>query len=37
MTLDEYQKRARVTVLPTADNIPYVTLGLTNEAGEVAG
>ena len=37
MTLDEYQKKALVTLLPSANNIPYVTLGLTNEAGEVAG
>jgi NTP pyrophosphatase (non-canonical NTP hydrolase) len=37
MTFDEYQKKALTTLLPSANNIPYVTLGLTNEAGEVAG
>ena len=37
MTLDEYQKKALTTLLDSANNIPYVTLGLANEAGEVAG
>ena len=37
MTFDEYQKRAAATLLPAANNIVYVTLGLTNESGEVAG
>lgn len=37
MTFDEYQKKALATLLPSANNIPYVALGLTNEAGEVAG
>jgi len=37
MTLDEYQKMALATVLDSANNLPYATLGLTNEAGEVAG
>jgi len=37
MTFDDYQKKALSTLLPSANNIPYVTLGLTNEAGEVAG
>ena len=37
MNMDEYQKKASATMLPTADNIYYVTLGLANEAGEVAG
>lgn len=37
MKFDDYQKQARSTMLPTADNIFYVTLGLANEAGEVAG
>lgn len=37
MTFDDYQKQALATLLPSANNIPYVALGLTNEAGEVAG
>jgi NTP pyrophosphatase (non-canonical NTP hydrolase) len=37
MTFDEYQKKALKTLLPSSNNIPYVALGLTNEAGEVAG
>lgn len=37
MTFDEYQTEAQKTVLPTANNLMYATLGLTNEAGEVAG
>lgn len=37
MTFDEYQKKALTTLLPSSNNIPYVVLGLTNEAGEVAG
>jgi NTP pyrophosphatase (non-canonical NTP hydrolase) len=37
MTFDDYQKRALATLLPSSNNIPYVVLGLTNEAGEVAG
>ncbi len=37
MTFDDYQKQALATLLPSADNIPYIALGLTNEAGEVAG
>lgn len=37
MTFDDYQKKALTTLLPSANNIPYVALGLTNEAGEVAG
>lgn len=37
MTFDDYQKKALATLLPSANNIPYVALGLTNEAGEVAG
>ena len=35
--MDDYQKKAQATMLPTADNLFYVTLGLTNEAAEVAG
>jgi NTP pyrophosphatase (non-canonical NTP hydrolase) len=37
MKFDDYQKKASETMLPSADNIYYVTLGLVNEAGEVAG
>lgn len=37
MTFDEYQKQALKTLLPSSNNIPYVALGITNEAGEVAG
>ena len=37
MTFDEYQKKALTTLLPSSNNSPYVTLGLANEAGEVAG
>ena len=37
MTFDDYQKKALATLLPSANNIPYVALGLTSEAGEVAG
>jgi NTP pyrophosphatase (non-canonical NTP hydrolase) len=37
MNFDDYQQKALKTMLPTANNIPYVALGLTNEAGEVAG
>lgn len=37
MTFDDYQKQARTTLLPSANNVPYVALGLVNEAGEVAG
>jgi NTP pyrophosphatase (non-canonical NTP hydrolase) len=37
MTFDDYQKQALKTLLPSSNNIPYVALGITNEAGEVAG
>ncbi len=37
MTFDDYQKQALATLLPSANNLPYVALGLANEAGEVAG
>ncbi len=37
MTFNDYQKKALKTLLPSANNIPYIALGLTNEAGEVAG
>jgi NTP pyrophosphatase (non-canonical NTP hydrolase) len=37
MTFDDYQAKALKTLLPSADSIVYAALGLTNEAGEVAG
>jgi NTP pyrophosphatase (non-canonical NTP hydrolase) len=37
MTFDDYQQKALTTLLPSSNSIPYVALGLTNEAGEVAG
>lgn len=37
MKFDDYQKKALSTLLPSGNNLPYVALGLTNEAGEVAG
>lgn len=37
MTLDVYQEQACETLLETSRNIPYLVLGLTSEAGEVAG
>ncbi|MDP2630877.1 MAG: nucleoside triphosphate pyrophosphohydrolase family protein [Candidatus Uhrbacteria bacterium] len=39
MTFEEYQKKSRKTAIyPDLDNnITYPTLGLANEAGEVAG
>lgn len=37
MTFDDYQKQALKTLLPSSNSISYVALGLTNEAGEVAG
>ena len=37
MELNEYQKRAAETLLPTSDNLNYLALGLASEAGEFAG
>lgn len=38
MSLDRYQEKTRETaVYPTEDALEYLTLGLNDEAGEVAG
>lgn len=38
MRLDEYQKRTSNTAIyPPDEKLEYLTLGLTSEAGEVAG
>ena|SRR5690348_1364792 len=37
MKFDDYQKKALTTALPVSDDLMYRTLGLVNEAGEVAG
>jgi NTP pyrophosphatase (non-canonical NTP hydrolase) len=37
MTFNDYQKQALKTALPTPDDFMYRSLGLVNEAGEVAG
>ena len=37
MTFEEYQKMALLTAKDTAKNLPYAALGLSSEAGEVAG
>lgn len=37
MELNEYQKKAMETCLPTSDNFPYMMLGLVEEVGELAG
>lgn len=38
MDIDEYQKRTQKTaVYPSQDDILYLTLGLNDESGEVAG
>lgn len=36
MNFSEYQKAAFSTATETSRNLPYMTLGLTGEAGEVA-
>ena len=38
ITADEYQNKAKETAIyPKKDALPYLVLGLTSEAGEVAG
>lgn len=38
MTLNEYQQQTKLTAIyPKNQAIPYLALGLTSEAGEVAG
>ena len=37
MELNEYQRRAMSTCLPSCDNIAYMSLGLVSEVGELAG
>lgn len=39
MEFSEYQKKSRKTALypNVGDNLPYLALGIANEAGEVAG
>ena len=37
MELNEYQRKAFETALPTTKNEPYMALGIGNEAGEVQG
>ena len=38
ITADEYQEKAKATAIyPKKDALPYLSLGLVSEAGEVAG
>lgn len=37
MTFDEYDVKTGATLLPSSNNLTYLTLGLASEAGEVAG
>lgn len=37
MELNEYQKKAMSTCLPSCNNFAYMSLGLVSEAGELAG
>lgn len=37
MTLNEYQKQAMTTCLPSSENFAYMMLNLIGEVGEVAG
>ena len=37
MELNEYQKRAMATCMPTCDNLSYMTFNLMGEVGEFTG
>lgn len=37
MELNEYQKRAMATCMPSCDNISYMLMNLMSEVGELAG
>ena len=37
MELNEYQKKAMATCMPSCDNVAYMLLNLTAEVGELAG
>lgn len=37
MTFEQYDAETGKTMMPTSNNIEYLTLGLVSEAGEVAG
>ena len=37
MELNDYQKRAMVTCMPTCDNFSYMALNLVAEVGEFVG
>lgn len=37
MNIDDYQQQAMTTCLPSSRNLEYMVLGLSAEAGEVAG
>lgn len=37
MELNEYQKRAMATCMPSCDNISYMLMNLMGEVGELAG
>lgn len=37
MTLNEYQKKAALTITPKSKDLNYLALGLVSEAGEFAG
>lgn len=37
MTLNEYQKKAMSTCMPSCDNMAYMLINLVSEIGELAG